>query len=72
MKDVTLIALRGPITDAIAYADPINPVIAGLPFGGAHTPMIMYDPPKVPATPNPVIALPTIRVVLFCATPTPY
>jgi hypothetical protein len=53
----------------MAYAEPIRPVIAGRCFGGADTPIMIYEPPKVPATPKPVTALPTTSVVLFCATP---
>lgn len=34
-------ALRGPIIEAMAYADPIYPVIEGLFSGARETPMTM-------------------------------
>jgi hypothetical protein len=60
--------MRGPITAAIAYAEPKTPVNAGRSLTGAETPMMMKDPPKVPATPIPAMARPAISVMLFCAT----
>lgn len=74
-RHVTLSAkappIRGPITEAMAYAEPKRPVKAGRFFSGAEIPIIIYDPAKDPATPKPVMARPTINVVLFRATPGP-
>lgn len=62
--------INGPMTNAMAYSEPINPVIAGLFSGGAETPIMIYDAPNVPATPKFVIARPiSINVMLFLATP---
>ena len=33
--------IKGPITDAIAYAEPMKPLIAGLLCSGADTPIMM-------------------------------
>jgi hypothetical protein len=60
---------RGPITDAMPYAEPTRPVIRGRCFGLAAKAMIVYAPDPIPAPPRPVIPRPTMSAVELGATP---
>lgn len=59
----------GPMTLATPYDAPRIPVKAALICGLAENAMIVYEPEAIPAPPRPAIARPTMRAVLFGATP---
>lgn len=61
--------MSGPVTEAIPYMAPRIPMYVGLFDRGALAAMISNAPLKIPADPNPAMALPTINAVEFTAEP---
>lgn len=61
--------MTGPTTLAIPYDAPIIPMSKGRFAGVVEKPTIVYAPDPNPAAPTPVMARPTMRALLFGATP---
>lgn len=59
----------GPTTEAVPKTAPMRPVKAGRFAGSTEKAMMVYAPDAIPAPPAPAMARPTIKVVLFLATP---